>query len=76
MYEIREESESAQHVHGCLCWLGLLFAVHIGHKGDVNERKVFMSNAELELAHGFHKRSRFNIANRATKLYDTEIRLL
>ena len=34
----------------------------------MNEGKILVSNAELELAHGFDERSGFDITYRATKL--------
>jgi len=42
--------------------------MHIRHEGDVYERKVFATNAELELPHGFYKGRRFDIANSSAEL--------
>lgn len=42
--------------------------MHVRHEGDVDEREVFMSDAELELLHGLNKRRGFDVANCSAKL--------
>ena len=55
-------------MHGGLGGLGLLLAVHVGDEGDMDERKVFVANAELELAHGFYERRGLDVPDRPSEL--------
>ena len=48
--------------------LGLLFPVHVGNQRDVDESKVLIADAELELPHSFDKWCRFDIAHSTTEL--------
>lgn len=42
--------------------------MHVNNQGDMNKSKIFGSNTELELAHGFDERRRFDVADRPSKL--------
>ena len=55
-------------MHSRLRGLRLLLAVDVGDKGDVNEREVVVSDAELELAHSFDEGSGLDVAHGATEL--------
>jgi len=46
--------------------------MHIRNKGDMNQREVIVSNAELELAHCLYKGRRLDVSDSATKL-DKEV---
>jgi hypothetical protein len=48
--------------------LRLLFTVHVGDQGDVDQREVLMAHAELKLPHGLDERRRLNIADGASEL--------
>ena len=67
--EVRQETKSAQNVHGRLCWLCLLLAVHVGYERDVDQSEVFVPNTELELAHGLDEGGRLNVTDSAAQLY-------
>ena len=47
---------------------GLLLAMQIRHERDMDEGKVVVSDAELELTHGFDKGGGFNVAYCSSKL--------
>ena len=66
--QVRQQAEPAEGVHGCLCRLCLLLSVHIRHERDVYERKVLVTNAELELPHCLYKGRGLDIANRSAEL--------
>lgn len=66
--QVGQQTEPAQGMHGCLCWLRLLLSVHIRHERDVYKRKVFATDTELELSQRLYKRRRFDIANRSAEL--------
>ena len=67
--EVRQETKSAQYVHGRLCRLRLLLTVHVGHERDVDQSEVFVPNTELELAHGLDEGGRLNVTDSAAQLY-------
>jgi hypothetical protein len=66
--QVRQQAEPAEGVHGCLCRLCLLLSMHIRHERDVYERKVLVTNAELELPHCLYKGRGLDIANRSAEL--------
>jgi hypothetical protein len=66
--QIRQQSEPAQGVHSRLCRLCLLFSMHIRYERDMDERKVLVANAELELPHRLYKGRGFDITNRSAQL--------
>ena len=66
--EVRQETKSAQNVHGRLCWLCLLLAVHVGYERDVDQSEVFVPNTELELAHGLDEWCGFDVTDGSAKL--------
>jgi hypothetical protein len=55
-------------MHGSLCRFRFLFTVHVGYERDVDERKVVVADAELELAHGLYEGCGFDIAHCAAEL--------
>lgn len=54
---------------GCLGRLGFLLAVHVGDKRYVNEREVFVSDTELELAHSFDEGRGLDVSNGTSELF-------
>jgi hypothetical protein len=66
--QVGQQTEPAQGMHGCLCWLRLLLSVHIRHERDVYKRKVFATDTELELSQRLYKWCRFDIADRSAEL--------
>lgn len=52
----------------CLRGLRFLFPVHIGHEGNVDERKVLRPNTELELPHRLNEGRGFDVANSSAEL--------
>ena len=71
-YEVRKETEAAEGVDGGLGRLRFLFAVHVGNEGDVDEGKVVVADAELELTHGFYEGCGLDVADGASELTDCE----
>lgn len=69
-YDIGEETESAEGVDGCLGGLGFLLAVHVGDEGDVDKSEVIVTDAELELTHGFYEGRGFDVADCASELHN------
>lgn len=67
-HEIRYETEASKVADACLRRLRLLFTANDWDEGDVNERKVFVANAELELTHSLNEGRRLNVTNGSTKL--------
>jgi len=66
--QVGQQTEPAQSMHGCLCWLRLLLSVHIRHERDVYKRKVLATDTELELSQRLYKWCGFDIANRSAEL--------
>ena len=60
-------------MHGGLGGLRLLLTVHVGHERDVDECKVVVADAELELTHGFDEGGGFDVTNCAAELGGGEI---
>lgn len=71
-HEVGHEAEAAQVPDGRLGRLGLELAVDRRHERDVEERKVVLADAELELAHGLDERRRLDVADGAAKLQEGE----
>ena len=59
-------------MHGGLCRLRLLLAVHVRDERNVNQREVFVANPELELPHGFYEWRRLNVSDRPPELNVTK----
>ena len=68
--QVRQKAEPAQGVHSCLGRLCFLLSVHVRNERDVDERKVLVTDAELELPHRLDEGCRLDIANRSAKLSD------
>ena len=68
IYKVGQKTKTTQGVNCCLCWFRFLFAVHIGNQGDVDESKVLVAYAELELSHSFDKWRGLNITNSSAEL--------
>lgn len=68
-HQVRQQTQSAERVNSRLSGLRLLLAVDVGDKGDVDEREVVVSDAELKLAHSFDEGSGFDVADCATELW-------
>lgn len=66
--EVGSESEAAEVADARLCWLRLELAVDGGDETDMDERKVVVSDAELELAHGLDEGCGLDVSDRATEL--------
>lgn len=60
-------------MHSRLCRLRFLLAVQIGDERNVDEGKIGGADAELELAHGFDKWRRFDVADRSSELDDAYV---
>ena len=43
--------------------------MHVGNERDMDEGKVFVSNPELELPHGFDERRRLDVADGTAELF-------
>ncbi len=70
-HNVWREPEPSQVSHRRLSRLCLLLANGPNNRDqrDVNETKVVMSNAELELTKGFNEGCRLDISNSSTKLF-------
>ncbi|SRR6266404_5139185 len=66
--QVREKAEAAQSVDSCLRGFCFLLPMHVRHKRDVDERKVLVANAKLELPHRLHKGRGLDIANSSAEL--------
>jgi len=55
-------------MYGGLCWFRLLFAMHVWDKRHVDQSKVFVTDAELKLAHCLDERGRFDITHGTSQL--------
>lgn len=55
-------------MNSCLSRLRLLLAMHVGYQRNVDQSKVFVADAELELAHSLDEGSGFDIAHGASEL--------
>jgi len=67
--EIWQQAQPTQSMDCGLGRLRFLLAVHIWHERDVDECKVFITNAELELSHCFDEGGRFDVAHCTTQLH-------
>lgn len=67
-YKIRHETESTEITDAGLRRLGLEFAVDRRHQRDVEESKVVLADAELELPHRLDERSRLDVSDGTTEL--------
>jgi hypothetical protein len=70
-YKVRKKAETTKRVDGGLCGFCFLLAVEVGNQRNVDEGKVIVSNAELELTHGFDERSGFDVSDCTAELWDT-----
>ena len=68
--QVRQKAEPAQGVHSCLRRLCFLLSMHIRNERDVDERKILVADAELELPHRLDKGRGLDIANCSAKLSD------
>ena len=55
-------------MHSRLRRFRLLFTMHVGDERYMNERKVVVTDAKLELTHRFDERCRFDISDSTAKL--------
>jgi hypothetical protein len=67
-YQIRQETQTTQIPHTCLSRLCLLFSTNDGDERDVDEGKVFVADAELELTQRLNKGGRFNVTDGTAEL--------
>lgn len=67
--QVGEETKAAECMDGRLSRLGFLLAVHVGDERHVDEREVFVSDTELELAHSFDERRRLDVSNGTSELF-------
>jgi hypothetical protein len=67
--QVGQQAEAAQSVHGRLRRLCFLLAVHVRDERDVDERKVLVADAELELSHRLYERRGLDIADRSAELF-------
>ncbi len=69
------DADFAQLLHRVLCGLGLEFACgrNEGHVGQMHEGGVVRAQLEAELAHGFEKGERFNVAHGAADFCDGHV---
>jgi len=67
-HEVRNKTKTAEITDTSLGRLGLLLAADNGDERDVDEGKVVVADAELELAHGLDEGSRLDVTNGTTKL--------
>jgi hypothetical protein len=51
-----------------------LLAVHVGDKRHMDERKVVVADAELELPHGLYERRGLDVADGPPELSPGEVR--
>ena len=70
-HDVRKQTEPSESMDGRLCGFRFLLPVHLGHEGDVDERKVFWASTELELSHRLDEGRRLNITNSSTELQKT-----
>lgn len=70
-HHVRAKTKTTQIPDTSLGRLGLLFtnSSNNRHERDVNQEKVVVSDAELELAHGLDERSRLDVADGAAELF-------
>lgn len=67
-HHVGHKTQSAQVADSCLGRLCLLLSADDGHQADVNECKVFLADAELELTHGLDERRAFNVTHGTAEL--------
>jgi hypothetical protein len=74
--QIWQEAKPSQGMHGRLRWFGLLLAMHVRDERHVNQGKVLMTDAKLELTHRLDKRGRLDVTDGTSKLHDIRARVL
>lgn len=67
-HEVGHQTKSAQVADAGLSGLGLELAVDRGNERHVEERKVVLADAELELPHRLDERRRLDVTDRAAEL--------
>lgn len=71
-HQVGDETEATEVANGRLGRLGLELAVDRGDERDVEEGKVVLADAELELPHRFDEGRRLDVANSAAELQREE----
>ena len=73
---VRLNANTAQFLHRMLGGLGFEFAggSNVGHQGQVHEHRLVGTALGTQLADGFQKRQRFDIAHSAANFDDTHIK--
>ena len=67
-YQVRQETQTAQGVDSCLSWLRLLLPMHIRYERYMDQSKIIVTDAELELPHGLYEGCRLDVTDGSTEL--------
>mmetsp|Transcript_14765 Transcript_14765/g.28422 ORF Transcript_14765/g.28422 Transcript_14765/m.28422 type:complete len:226 (+) Transcript_14765:1155-1832(+) len=73
--EVRHQPRGAQHLHAVLGGLGFLFTHHSQNRNQahVDEAKVVLADAPLELAQRLDERHALNVSHGASQLNDAHV---
>lgn len=75
-YQIRSQTNTPHCLDGLLCRFSLLLLSQHGHMCDVDLQEVVLPSFPAQRSHGFNEGPALDVADRASKLHDTHIRLL
>lgn len=72
-HDIRQQAQTPQIPHTRLSRFRLLFTSDDRNQTNVNQRKVLVTDSELELSHGFDERSTLDITDCTTEFDDAHV---